>query len=150
MRSAIRKATLLLAALALAFIASGCDTWGHKEAYFTVPAAPRGGSASVGTAQANLVQSRLESALMEVAQRHRLERNKRVAHVSFAVPDYEDQDLARGGMAVVREDQDGAIKVSLRLTQFGGLLPHGERMFDEVVDLLRARDGIVLTVNRSP
>lgn len=53
-------------------------------------------------------------------------------------------------MAVVREDQDGGIKISLQMTQFSGLLPYGERIFDEVVDLLRVRDGIVLTVNRGP
>lgn len=150
MRLAFQKAALILSALALASITSGCDTWGHKMAYSIVPAATKGASVSADTAQADLVQSKFESALMEVAQRYKLERNTRVTYVSFAIPDYENQDLSRGGMAVVREDQDGGIKISLQMTQFSGLLPYGERIFDEVVDLLRVRDGIVLTVNRGP
>ena len=68
----------------------------------------------------------------------------------YSVPDFEGRNIERGTISVDAVVHDGVTRVSLALNQFGTVWPYGEKIFDETVNLLNQKYGVVLNIDRRP
>jgi len=146
----MRSTKLLLIAAAL-LVLIGCDTWGHKEAYQSIPTESRGVSISANAAEVKRVAAQISDALTIVANKYNLKRlTDRNGLPIYSVPDFEGKDIVRGTISVNSDERDGNTRVNLMLNQFGTVWPYGEKIFDETIDLLNQKYGLALSINREP